>query len=338
MTDALALEPSTDQPLIETPSALEALARGEIDIQITTAKRFPRSVRQFRDDALSMATISEETAAACFYALKRDGRTIEGPSVRLAEIVASAWGNMRVEGRVIDTDESFVTCKGTAWDLQRNVALSVEVKKRITNRQGKRYGDDMIAVTSNATTSIAIRNAIFRVIPAAYTQDLYRECRRVAVGDASTLADRRDRALAHFGKLGIDAARVCAALEVRGEADITLEHLATLQGWRTSLRDGEAELDTIFPPAAIAQPRRKKAPPKPDAAPPGVDTETGEDTSDADADPLITEDQRKLLLALSIKVKRPLDGWLAEHSLRGAKDIPARLFASAQAYLTGQGA
>jgi hypothetical protein len=54
--------------------ALEQIARGEIDIQITTARRFPRSIEQFQKKALSMATIDEETAASCFYVLpKRKG-------------------------------------------------------------------------------------------------------------------------------------------------------------------------------------------------------------------------------------------------------------------------
>ena len=49
-----------------------------------------------------MATIDAEVAGSCFYKLSRGGKTIEGPSVRLAEIVASAWGNLKFGARIID--------------------------------------------------------------------------------------------------------------------------------------------------------------------------------------------------------------------------------------------
>ena len=65
-------------------AALAALNRSEIDIQIQTAKRFPRSISQFKKTALAMATIDEETAGSMFYKVPRSGKTIEGPSVRLA--------------------------------------------------------------------------------------------------------------------------------------------------------------------------------------------------------------------------------------------------------------
>src|SRR5262249_8344200 len=102
------------EPLAITPSALETLTRSELDVQITTARRYPRSLARFKAAALMMIRMDQATAAACFYALPRrerreDGsfqkKTITGPSVRLAEIVASCWGNLRAGARVIaETD------------------------------------------------------------------------------------------------------------------------------------------------------------------------------------------------------------------------------------------
>src|SRR4029077_2732651 len=43
-------------------SMLEQQTRGEIDIQIVTARRFPRSIRAFRDRAMEMATLTEDIA------------------------------------------------------------------------------------------------------------------------------------------------------------------------------------------------------------------------------------------------------------------------------------
>jgi len=237
--------------------ALEQQARGEIDIQIATAKRYPRSVKLFLNQATEMATLNEEIAESCFYALPRDGKTVEGPSARLAEICASAWGHMRIEGRVVDEDDRFVTARGTSWDLQSNVAIGYEVRRRITDRQGRKYKDDMIGVTANAATSIALRNAVFKNIPSSFWRPIYDACRKVAVGDAQTLADRRSKMLAHFQKSGVTEARVLAQLGVKGVEDVTLEHLATLKGLATAIKEGDTTVDEAFPLSQMQPPQRK---------------------------------------------------------------------------------
>lgn len=83
-------------------SMVSLLNRSEIDQQIATAHRFPRSIKRFRDEAMQMVTLNESVAGQCIYALPRDGKTIEGPSARFAEVIASAWGNSRAGARVVD--------------------------------------------------------------------------------------------------------------------------------------------------------------------------------------------------------------------------------------------
>lgn len=228
-------------------SALEAQTRGEIDIQVVTAKRYPRSITKFRQEIGSLALLDQETAEACIYALPRDGKSVEGPSARFAEIIASSWGHMRVESRVTGEDDHFVTVRGTAWDLERNVAKAVEVRRRITNKTGRRFTDDMIVVTSNAAGSIASRNAILQVVPRAYWYPTYEACRKAAVGDQKTLADRRAKALAYFQKMGIAAERVFALLGVAGEDDINSEHVLRLLGLATAIKEGDTNIDEAFP-------------------------------------------------------------------------------------------
>jgi hypothetical protein len=254
------LEP---EPLeVTTLSLGDAITRGEVDVQIATAKRFPRSLKAFKNRALEMATLDQETAESCIYALPRDGKTIEGPSARLAEILASAYGNLRIEGRPIDDDGKFIAARGTAFDIEHNVLIAFETKRRITGKNGKRFSDDMISVTSNAATSIAIRNAILKVIPKAFWGPVYDACRQVAVGDASTLVKRRDAMLTYFLKLGVPNTKVFELLSVRGVEDITLEMLGTLKGLATAIKEGETTVDEAF-----AGPLRDPKPtdkPKPD--------------------------------------------------------------------------
>jgi hypothetical protein len=49
--------------------------------------------------AQEMATLTPEIAASCIYALPRDGKTIEGPSARFAEVMMHAWGTCGPKGR-----------------------------------------------------------------------------------------------------------------------------------------------------------------------------------------------------------------------------------------------
>jgi hypothetical protein len=237
--------------------ALEQQTRGEIDIQVSTAKRYPRSVTSFKQRAEALALLDEETAEACFYVVPRDGKNVEGPSARLAEIIASTWGHMRVEARVVDEDDKYVTSRGTAWDLESNVAIAFEVRRRITKKNGQRYNDDMIVTASNAGSSIALRNAVFKVVPSALWRPIYEKCRLTAAGDAQTLADRRAKMLLHFQKLHVQHDRIFALLGVQGVEDITLEHMITLKGLASAIKEGDTSVDSAFPPPAAKEPQRK---------------------------------------------------------------------------------
>jgi hypothetical protein len=239
-------------------TALDFGAGQDLEVQITTARRFPRSIKSFVDRALQMATLDEETSKACFYALPRDGKTIAGPSARLAEICAAAYQHLRVGAKVIREDEKWVYSVGAAWDVENNVAITFEVRRRITDRNQRRYNDDMIGVTGNAASSIALRNAVFKIIPSAFWRPIYEQCRKVAVGDAKSLAGRRAKMLEHFQKtMAVDPARIFAAIGVKGVEDITLEQLEILIGYATAIREGDSTVDEIFPPAsAIPMPQR----------------------------------------------------------------------------------
>lgn len=231
---------------LEGSATLMALNASEIDTQIATAKRYPRSLKTFRNEALEMATLTEEIAGECIYNLPRGGKSIEGPSARFAEIVASAWGNCRAGARVIGEDDRFVTAQGVFIDLQRNVAITYEVKRRITDKEGRTFKDDMIGVTSNAACSIALRNAVLKGVPKAFWRDIYAASKKTAIGDASTLATRRANMIEAFGKMGVTPDKIFALLEVSGEQDITLDHLGTLRGTFTAIKEGDTTIEQVF--------------------------------------------------------------------------------------------
>ena len=174
---------------------LAVITKAEIDQQITTAKAYPRSVTKFIAECKDLVMLSEDIAKECMYVLTRkdrDGRkTIEGPSSRLGEIVMSCWGNCRGGARIVAEERDFVVAQGVFHDLERNVNVTYEVKRRITTKEGNRYGTDMIGVTGNAACSIALRNAIFKGIPKAFWNGIYETAKSTALGNEQTIKGRR---------------------------------------------------------------------------------------------------------------------------------------------------
>jgi hypothetical protein len=243
-------------------NTVSLLNKSEIDMQIATAHKYPRSIKRFRDEATQMVTLNESVAESCIYAIPRDGKTIEGPSARFAEVVASAWGNCRAGARVVSEGEDFITSQGVFHDLERNVAITFEVQRRITGKGGKRYGPDMIGVTGNAASSIALRNAILKGVPKAFWDDLYQAARKVVMGDVKTLANRRAEAVKAFVAFGITQEQLLAKLGVAGLEDVTMEHLVTLRGLLTAIREGDTTPEQAFAAEGVA-PAEKKLPPYP---------------------------------------------------------------------------
>lgn len=234
-------------PDLDSGGTLEILARGEIDIQIRTAKTYPRSIKKFTTNATDLACLDEDTASSCIYALPRGNKTIEGPSARLAEIVMSTWGNCRAGARTISEDDRYVTAQGIFLDLQNNTAISFEVRRKITDRHGDKYNDDMIAVTANAACSIALRNAVFKGIPKALWEPVYKAARQTAIGDAQSLSARRLRLIEYFGKMGVTPDRICSAINKAGIEDIGADEILILKGVATAIKDGDISIENAFP-------------------------------------------------------------------------------------------
>lgn len=225
-----------------------ALAKSEVEAQLDAAHKYPRSVKRFLNEAITLATFTKDIAASCMYALPRGGKVIEGPSVRLAEICISAYGNLHVGSRVVGAEDKEVVSQGVCWDLEKNNRVTIEKRRKITDKKGNRFNDDMINVTGNAASSIALRDAAFRIIPRAYVNMIYEAARKVAVGEASTLAARRQEVFDKLVKMGAMPDRILGRIGKAAIEDIGLGELQVLIGYGTAIHSGAEKVDEIFPP------------------------------------------------------------------------------------------
>lgn len=242
---------------VATPKALEALNRAEIDMQIATAKRYPRSLGMVLREVETLATVDEETADKCFYRLKRENRRsgkttwIVGPSVRFAEMVLCAWGNVRHGVQIIDTEGDFAVARATVHDLEKNgfhAAESVRQIVSVDKRSGakRRYSSDLIQTTAMAAASIALRNATFRVIPIGCFKSILRKIDEVALGKSETMDARRAKVLEYFRGLKVSEDRVLSVCERKTVADLTVDDLINLRGLARAIKDGEATIEEAF--------------------------------------------------------------------------------------------
>lgn len=224
-----------------------------IDMQIATAKQYPRDVKQVLKNIEAYASEDKETAEECFYVLRRqsaDGSAsvIEGLSVRMAEIIASCWGNMRIQTRIVGNDGKMITAQAICHDLETNLAVSKEVKRRITNKYGKTYSEDMQVVTGNAASAIAFRNAVLAVIPKAVTKKITNHIKKIAIGQSIDIEQARQNALLYFQKLGVDNKKVMEYLGVSSVPEIDKEMIAELKGTRNAIEEGTTTVkETFFP-------------------------------------------------------------------------------------------
>jgi hypothetical protein len=72
------------------------------------------------------------------------------------------------------------------------------------------------------------------------------------IGDSTTLEDRRKKAAEWVKSKNIEEARVFSAIGVKGWSEVGLEHLNTLTGLKTSIKEGEVTIDDAFPMVAKA--------------------------------------------------------------------------------------
>lgn len=237
--------------MLEVINDSQILVKAELDMQITTARAFPRKVENSISEAIALVKMDEETASACFYVLARknkDGeiKEIKGPSIRLAEIMAATWGNLHAATRIVENDGKFITAQAVAWDLEKNVKMTSEVKKSIQYSKGGTYSADMQSVAANAACAIALRNAIFKVIPKAIVDKAYNEAVKFAVGDQKTLRERVNRVLSKFNSMGISQQKIFDFFNKKTPEEFTIENLENLIGIGTSIKEGYLKIDEAF--------------------------------------------------------------------------------------------
>ena len=244
-------ETTTDLQVVDV-RPLEAQTRGELTCQAEWAVQHRRDLKVAERRIFELASVTPEVADSCSYAVPRGRAIVGGASVRFAEIVASTWGNLRIGARILDITHDSVVAQALFTDLEINNTLSVEVPRRIIDKNGQRYGPTLIQDTSLAAMSIAYRNAVLRGIPRLYWEPIWqrvREFAKHALEDqqaSGTLNQARGKMFEWFQQCGIPADAILTLLKVTNVEEIGVEELSQIRGLATAIREGSTNVDEVL--------------------------------------------------------------------------------------------
>ncbi len=248
VVEAEVLPATTDPGDVQLYRASEAAA---LDVQVATARAYPRSIVKFEKGLEAMALRTRAIADDCTYAVPKGGQKIIGPSVRLAEMIQCNYQNLVVEAGFLEEGARHVIAVGTCRDLENNNANRIQVTRPIIGKGGKRYPSHMVETTIAAAISIARRNAIIATVPRPLWDPCWHKAKLLAIGaDGHTpFAQRVDEAFAALLKLGAEEANILSYLGAEGRAEVGVDDIVALRlKYRAIALDREVSAREAFPP------------------------------------------------------------------------------------------
>jgi len=298
---------------VDTTALAVATTRAaeEVKARMVIAKRFPR------DEATSFARIMKacqrtSLAERAEYQYPRGGQTVRGPSIRLAEVLARAWGNVDAGFAELEQRDGESVVEAFAWDLETNtriVRTFTVPHKRDTKKGSYKLTDsrDIYELVANQAQR-RVRACILGIIPGDVVDAAVDRCQKTLAGSSKEpLSDRVRVMVAAFSEFGVSGEMISARLGHKLEV-VTEGQLAELRRVYTSIRDGVSDAAQWFsppedpgaealrnrltngtkktlPPAKTAAPKRSQK----TAAPAAQETADAQDEVPENVDPITGE-------------------------------------------------
>jgi hypothetical protein len=262
------MQTSTGTELAAAASA--AMAKAEIESAYIMAMKKPRSWADVRSKIIA-ACERPVFAEKAEYAKPMGKDKISGPSIRFAETVIQAAGNIKTSATVIYDDENIRKVHVQVIDLENNISYGKEITlqktvERSFLKQGQEplstrlnsYGkmvyivpatEDELLVKQAAQESKIIRTCGLRMIP----QDIVEEAMEVARATRKKNIDPKaetNKILDAFNKLGVKPSDVSSYLKKPVE-QIVAADIDDLRQIYTAIKDGDAKWSDFLEDAEI---------------------------------------------------------------------------------------
>lgn len=230
--------------------AIADRAVAEIQAQVFMAKQFPRDENQARARILR-ACQRPGLASKAIYTYPKGGQRVSGPSIRLAEAMAQAWGNLDFNTVILEQRENESVCLSYCWDVETNTRASRSfiVPHKISTKHGEKVLTDPREIYELAANQGArrLRACILSIIPGDIVDEAIEACNAtLSGGNKRPLLDRlrelTDRFMTYYSVPLSSIERYFGyPLDSFTEMDGV-----TLAGIYTALRDGAANREDYF--------------------------------------------------------------------------------------------
>ena len=231
-------------------------ALAEVQAAMVIAQRFPRDERVAFDRGIT-AFQRPSLAEHALYAYARGGTEITGPSIRAAEAIAQAWGN--IEHGIVELEQRAgeSTVLAFAWDLQTNTRSGVtfQVKhERHTRDSIKRLIDprDIYEMVANQGAR-RLRSRILAIIPADVVDAAVQETEKTLKARADITPARLAWFVETFASYGVPKEALEKRIQRRFDT-ITPSQIIMLAKIHNSLKDGMSAPADWFDLSAAAAP------------------------------------------------------------------------------------
>jgi hypothetical protein len=222
----------------------------EVQGAIFMAKQFPRDSFEASTkinkmcNRMSLAKISQ-------YTYPRGGQKITGPSIRLAEAIAQAWGNIDYGIIELSNSNGLSEMMAYAWDLETNVRRSMvfSVKHERDTKTAKTTltdNRDIYELTANMGAR-RVRACILGVIPADVVDEALSICNKVLVeGEGKNFDDSLKNMLQIFEKSLKVTRKQIEEFIGYPIINFNADDLVNLKGVYDAIRDGMAKREDYF--------------------------------------------------------------------------------------------
>ena len=307
--DALAARPHSLNPFgaDERPAggalaaAEQTRAVTEVQAALLMARMQPRDPRRAMDLILRdclRPTLAEKAT----YQYARGGTAIQGPSIRLAEVIAKRWGNLWCGIRELSRQHHVSECEAWAWDLETNTrdVRGFSVPHWRDRKEGGGYfvtdARDIYEVVANAGQRRK-RSAILALIDGDVIEAAVAQCEQTQAASLDMDDAFIPRMLARFAGVGVTQEHIEKRIQ-RRIASLTPAQGLELRRIFNSLADGMSTpgdwFENVGAPATTAAAsgagsrtaatkerirRRKTAKTPQTTDPPGASPESGQETT-----------------------------------------------------------
>lgn len=229
-------------------AAQESRAVAEVQAAYVIAKKFRRNHLEAYQ-ALMEACARPSLAEQALYAYPRGGQTVTGPSIRLAEAIAQAWGNIDCGVREVSQQDGMSIAEAYAIDLQTNtrVVKTFHVPHYRDTKSGKKRLTDSRDIYEAVANQGArrLRACILGVIPGDITEAAVERCTRTLESSDVPIADQIRKLVSAFDTLGVKVEHLEKRLGHKLDVTIPAE-IVNLRSVYKSIADGMADRSQYF--------------------------------------------------------------------------------------------